>query len=70
MYEFEHEGKKISIGTKEHFEDFIRYELGEEVWEAYRDLVVSSFEEEIEELKGELEDKERAFIKYIENEVQ
>ena len=52
----EHDGKKYYIGTKEHFEDYLREVCGEEVFEAYRNLVtVDSNSEEIENLKKELD---------------
>ena len=52
----EHDGKKYYIGTKEHFEDYLREVCGEEVFEAYRNLVMGdSNSKEIENLKKELD---------------
>lgn len=53
---FEHDGKEHYIGTKEHFEDYLREVCGEEVFEAYRNLVLGdSNSKEIENLKKELD---------------
>jgi Skp family chaperone for outer membrane proteins len=55
----EHDGKKYYIGTKEHFEDYLREVCGEEVFEAYRNLVMGdSNSKEIENLKKELDSTE------------
>ena len=56
----EHDGKKYYIGTKEHFEDYLREVCGEEVFEAYRNLVIG----DIENLKEELADTEYARDRY------
>ena len=52
MYYIEHDGKEYYLGTKEHFEDYLREVCGEEAFEAYNDLVIG----DIENLKKELGD--------------
>ena len=56
----EHDGKEYYIWTKEHFGDYLREVCGEEVFEAYRDLV----DTEIEDLKDELDATEDARKRY------
>ena len=56
MYCIRHDGKDYYIGTKEHFEDYLREVCGEEAFEAYNDLVIG----DIENLKEELDDTEYA----------
>ena len=51
MHCIRHDGKDYYIGTKEHFEDYLREVCGDEVFEAYRDLVIG----DIENLKKELD---------------
>ena len=60
MYYIEHDGKKYYLGTKEHFEDYLREVCGEEAFEAYNDLVIG----DIENLKEELADTEYARDRY------
>ena len=60
MYCIEHDGKEYYIGTKEHFEDYLREVCREEAFEAYNDLVIGDNEAEIENLKEELDDTEYA----------
>ena len=60
MYCIEHDGKEYYIGTKEHFEDYLREVCGEEVFEAYKDLVIG----DIENLKDELSATEDARKSY------
>lgn len=64
MYCIEHDGKNYYIGTKEHFEDYLREVCGEEAFEAYNDLVVGDNDAEIENLKEELDDTEYARDRY------
>ena len=54
MYCIRHDGKEYYIGTKEHFEDYLREVCGEEAFEAYNDLVIGDNDAEIENLKDEL----------------
>ena len=60
MYYIKHDGKEYYLGTKEHFEDYLREVCGEEVFEAYRDLV----DTEIKDLKDELDATEDARKSY------
>ena len=60
MYCIRHDGKDYYIGTKEHFEDYLREVCGEEAFEAYNDLVIGDKDAEIENLKEELDDTEYA----------
>lgn len=60
MYYIKHDGKEYYLGTKEHFEDYLREVCGEEVFEAYRDLVYT----EIKDLKDELDATEDAKKRY------
>ena len=56
MYYIRHDDKEYYIGTKEHFEDYLREVCGEEAFEAYRDLVMGdNNSKEIENLKKELD---------------
>ena len=64
MYCIRHDDKEYYLGTKEHFEDYLREVCGEEVFEAYRDLVVRGNDTEIKDLKGELSDTEDARKRY------
>ena len=64
MYCIEHDGKDYYIGTKEHFEDYLREVCGEEVFEAYRNLVMGDNDAEIENLKEELDDTEYARCRF------
>ena len=64
MYYIEHDGKEYYLGTKEHFEDYLREVCGEEVFEAYRDLVVRGNDTEIKDLKDELDATEDARKRY------
>ena len=52
------------MGTKEHFEDYLREVCGYEVFEAYRDLVVRGNDAEIKDLKDELDATEDARKRY------
>ena len=64
MYIIKHDGKEYYLATKEHFEDYLREVCGEEVFEAYRDLVVRSNDTEIKDLKDELsatEDERKSY---------
>lgn len=63
MYCIEHDGKEYYIGTKEHFEDYLREVCGEEAFEAYNDLIGGN-NAEIENLKEELDDTEYARDRY------
>ena len=58
MYCIEHDGKDYYIGTKEHFEDYLREVCGEEAFEAYIDLLIGDNDAEIENLKEELDTTE------------
>ena len=60
MHCIEHDGKEYYISTKEHFEDYLREVCGEEVFEAYNDLVIG----DIENLKDELSATEDARKSY------
>ena len=60
MYYIKHDGKEYYLGTKEHFEDYLREVCGEEAFEAYNDLVVGY----IENLKDELDTTEDARKRY------
>ena len=60
MYCIEHEGKEYYIGTKEHFEDYLREVCEEEAFRAYKNLVIG----DIENLKKELADTEYARDRY------
>ena len=60
MHCIEHDGKEYYISTKEHFEDYLREVCGEEVFEAYKDLVIG----DIENLKDELSATEDARKSY------
>ena len=64
MYYIEHDGNEYYLGTKEHFEDYLRGVCGEEVFEAYRDLVAKSNDIEIKDLKDELSATEDARKRY------
>ena len=64
MYYIEHDGKEYYLGTKEHFEDYLREVCGEEVFEAYKDLVVRGNDTEIKDLKDELSATEDARKRY------
>ena len=59
MYCIRRDDKEYYIGTKEHFEDYLREVCGEEAFEAYRNLVMGdSNSKEIENLKKELDSTE------------
>lgn len=60
MYYIEHDGKEYYLGTKEHFEDYLREVCGEEAFEAYNDLIIG----DIENLKDELSATEDARKRY------
>ena len=64
MYYIEHDGKEYYLGTKEHFEDYLREVCGEEVFEAYKDLVAKSSDTEVKDLKDELSSTEDARKRY------
>ena len=64
MYYIEHGGKEYYLGTKEHFEDYLREVCGEEAFEAYNDLVAKSHDTEVENLKDELSATEDARKSY------
>lgn len=64
MYYIEHDGKEYYLSTKEHFEDYLREVCGEEVFEAYKDLVIGDNDAEIENLKEELDATEDARKRY------
>ena len=64
MYYIKHEGKEYYLGTKEHFEDYLREVCGEEVFEAYKDLVARGNDAEIKDLKDELSATEDARKSY------
>ena len=64
MYYIEHDGKEYYLGTKEHFEDYLREVCGDEVFEAYRDLVARGNDAEIKDLRGELSVTEDARKRY------
>ena len=59
MYCIRHDDKEYYIGTKEHFEDYLREVYGEEAFEIYRNLVIGDNNgKEIENLKKELDTTE------------
>ena len=62
MYCIKHNGKEYYIGTKEHFEDYLREVCGEEAFEAYKNL--GNDAEEIENLNEELDATEYARDRY------
>ena len=64
MYCIRHDDKEYYVGTKEHFEDYLREVCGDEVFEAYRDLVVRGNDAEIKDLKDELSATEDARKSY------
>ena len=64
MYCIRHDDKEYYIGTKKHFEDYLREVCGEEAFEAYNDLVAKSNDTEVEDLKDELDATEDARKRY------
>ena len=55
MYCIRHDDKEYYIGTKEHFEDYLREVCGEEAFEAYNNLVMGDSNiKEVENLKYEI----------------